>query len=97
MAPIYLTNRMRSRNPDAALGYGILRLTLGLDYLFHAATRWSHIGMFADKTVSQFAGTPLPAWSVRAFAVAITISEPIMRCFCSAFVRGMRWWQADYS
>ena len=68
----------QSSNPDAALAYAVLRLTIGLDCLFHSASRWSHVGLFADKVVSQFAGTPLPSWSVRGFAIAITIGEPII-------------------
>ena len=63
---------------DAALGYCILRLTLGLDCFFHSATRWAHVGQFAQKIESQFSGTPLPAWSVRWFATAITVWEPIV-------------------
>jgi thiosulfate dehydrogenase (quinone) large subunit len=68
----------QSSNPDAALAYGVLRLTVGLDCLFHSSTRWSHISLFADKVVSQFAGTPLPSWSVRVFANEITVWEPIV-------------------
>ena len=63
---------------DATLGYAILRLTLGLDCIFHSATRWAHIGEFAQKLVGQFSGTPLPSWSVRWFATAITVWEPIV-------------------
>ena len=66
------------RNPDATLGYGILRLTLGMDFLFHSSTRWAHVGQFAEKIVGQFASTPLPPWSVRCYAIAITIWEPIV-------------------
>ena len=63
---------------DAALGYAILRLTLGLDCLFHSATRWAHIGEFAQKLAGQFPGTLLPSWSVRWFATAIPAWEPIV-------------------
>jgi thiosulfate dehydrogenase (quinone) large subunit len=63
---------------DATLGYAILRLTLGLDYFFHSATRWAHVGQFAQKLEGQFSGTPLPSWSVRWFATAITVWEPIV-------------------
>lgn len=63
---------------DATLGYAILRLTLGLDCFFHSATRWAHVGQFAQKLEGQFSGTPLPSWSVRWFATAITVWEPIV-------------------
>ena len=63
---------------DAALDYAILRLTLGLDCFLHSATRWAHVRQFAQKLGSQLPGTPLPYWSVRWFATAITIWEPIV-------------------
>ena len=67
-----------NRNVDAAFGYGVLRLTLGLDYLFHSASRWPHIRPFVEKTVGQFAATPLPSWSVRSYSFAILIWEPLV-------------------
>ena len=66
------------RNLDAALGYSILRLTLGTDFLFHSATRWGHVGQYAEKIVGQFASTPLPSWSVRWYSIAITVCEPMI-------------------
>ena len=65
-------------NADAALGYGILRLTLGLDSVFHSASRWPHVGQFIQQMVGQFAATPLPSWSVRWYSVAIIIWEPVV-------------------
>ncbi len=65
-------------NTDAALGYAILRLTLGLDCIFHSASRWPHIGHFVQQTVDQFAATPLPSWSVRCYSLAIIIWEPVV-------------------
>ena len=67
-----------TRSLDATLGYAILRLTLGLDCIFHSATRWAHVGQFAQKLEGQFSATPLPSWSVRWFAMAITVWEPIV-------------------
>lgn len=61
---------------DAALGYGLLRLTLGLNFLFHSFQRWRDLGHFVESVVADFAHTPLPAWSVRAFATAIPFWEP---------------------
>lgn len=63
-------------NLDAALGYALLRLTLGLNFLFHSYTRWHDSGKFVDGVVAGFAHTPLPAWSVRAFATVIPYWEP---------------------
>ena len=61
---------------DAALGYGLLRLTMGLNFLFHSFERWRDLGKFVQGVVHEFAATPLPAWSVRAFATAIPFWEP---------------------
>ncbi len=68
----------RAGSSDGALAYVLFRLTLGTDFLFHSATRWAHIGQFADKTVVEFASTPLPPWSVRWYAIVITVLEPII-------------------
>ena len=69
---------MGKRNSDADLGYGILRVTIGLDFLFHSASRWPHVGQFLGKTVGQFGGTPLPSWSVRWYSIGILICEPLV-------------------
>ena len=63
-------------NPDADLGYALLRLTLGLNFLLHSYGRWHDGGKFVDGVVNGFAHTPLPAGSVRAFATAIPYWEP---------------------
>jgi thiosulfate dehydrogenase (quinone) large subunit len=65
-------------NLDAALGYALLRLTMGLDLLFHSYTRWLDLDHFVTQTVSQFAAMPLPEWAVRTVALAIPIWEPIV-------------------
>ena len=69
---------MVKSNTDAALGYAILRVTLGLDYIFHSASRWPHVGQFVEKTVGQFAPTPLPSWSLRWYSLAILVWEPVV-------------------
>ena len=61
---------------DLALGYGLLRLTLGLNFLFHSYGRWLDLGKFVGTVVHEFAHLPLPGWSVRAFAFAIPFWEP---------------------
>jgi thiosulfate dehydrogenase (quinone) large subunit len=65
-------------NLDARLGYAFLRLTMGLDFLFHSYTRWLNYSHFVTQIVTQFAATPLPAWWVRALALAIPFWEPIV-------------------
>ena len=63
---------------DAALGYGLLRLTLGVDFLFHAYQRWFDPAGFIDGIVRDFARTPLPVWSVRLFAASTLGWEPFV-------------------
>jgi thiosulfate dehydrogenase [quinone] large subunit len=65
-------------NLDADLGYGLLRLTMGLDFLFHSFGRWGSLGHFVDGVVADFAHIPLPVWSVRAFALVIPFWEPLV-------------------
>jgi len=75
---------------DAALGYGLLRLTMGLNFLVHSFGRWRNLANFADGLVGAFAHTPLPVWSVRAFALVIPLWEPVVGV-CSGkigFTRG---------
>ena len=69
-----ITDRASFR--DAAIGYGLLRLTLGLNFLCHSYQRWRGLGHFVESVVADFAHTPLPAWSVRAFATTIPFWEP---------------------
>jgi thiosulfate dehydrogenase [quinone] large subunit len=63
---------------DADLGYGLLRLAMGLNFLVHSFGRWRNLGNFVDGVVAAFAHTPLPVWSVRAFAFIIPFWEPIV-------------------
>lgn len=48
----------RSDNLDAALGYGLLRLTIGLNFLLHSFGRLGLLRNFADGVVADFAHTP---------------------------------------
>ena len=73
---LYYPNR--TTNLDAELGYSLLRLTLGLDFLFHSYDRWLALGPFVDGVVHDFAHTPLPAWSVKVFATFIPFWEPVV-------------------
>ena len=69
-----------SRTPDssrdAEVGYALLRLAVGVNFTLHSFQRWKDIGKFADGVVRDFANTPLPEWSVRAFAWVIPFWEP---------------------
>ena len=63
---------------DAAVGYCLLRGTMGINFLFHSFTRWADMSRFINTLVADFAHTPLPIWSVKAFAYGIPIWEPLL-------------------
>jgi thiosulfate dehydrogenase [quinone] large subunit len=63
---------------DADLGYGLLRLTMGLNFLVHSFGRWRNLGNFVNGVVAAFAHTPLPVRSVGAFAFVIPFWEPVV-------------------
>ena len=65
-------------NLDAALGYSLLRLTLGVNFLFHAYQRWVDPAKFIEGVVRDFVHTPLPVWSVRVFAASTLGWEPFV-------------------
>jgi len=50
------------------LGYTTLRLAIGMSMLIHGLGRMPHASEFTQATVKQFAGSPLPRFSVVAFA-----------------------------
>jgi len=62
---------------DRKLAYFLLRFTLGVSIFFHGVTRLPHLGIFANTIVKQFANTPLPAFLVRQFAIALAIEEAV--------------------
>ena len=68
-----------NRQQDAALGYLLLRATIGTNICIHGVTRLlagpSH---FADKLVPAFQNTLLPARLVRLFALALPCAESIV-------------------
>jgi thiosulfate dehydrogenase [quinone] large subunit len=51
---------------------------MGVNFVFHSYTRWLDLQHFVTQTVTQFAATPLPAWSVRVVAFAIPFWEPVV-------------------
>jgi thiosulfate dehydrogenase [quinone] large subunit len=60
---------------DRRLAYLLLRLTLGVNILLHGAVRLPSLITFAEGTVQQFAGTPLPAVAVRLFGLLLPFLE----------------------
>jgi thiosulfate dehydrogenase [quinone] large subunit len=57
------------------IGYLTLRLAIGMSMLIHGIGRFHKIPAFAAGMVKQFAGTPLPGWSVNAFAWVTPFAE----------------------
>jgi|APLak6261679142_1056127.scaffolds.fasta_scaffold00011_9 thiosulfate dehydrogenase [quinone] large subunit len=69
---------MTNPNPkwtDAERAHAVLRLTLGLNIAIHGLVRVGHPLEFADALVAGFSQTPLPALSVKAFAVGLPFLE----------------------
>jgi thiosulfate dehydrogenase [quinone] large subunit len=60
---------------DRRLAYAILRFTLGLSILMHGLVRLPHLSAFADATAKLFVNTPLPAFTVRLFALGLAFVE----------------------
>lgn len=77
---------------DKRLAYFVLRLTLGVNIFLHGAIRvfWTGTAAFVENTVKQFAESPLPEFSVRAFAYVIPFSEIIIG-FLLVFGLFSRW------
>lgn len=60
---------------DRQLAHGVLRLVFGTNLTVHGLVRVGSPGSFADALVQGFAHTPLPEWSVRAFAMGLPFVE----------------------
>ena len=60
---------------DRRLAYAMLRFTLGLSILMHGLVRQPHLSAFADATAKLFVNTPLPAFTVRLFALGLAFVE----------------------
>jgi thiosulfate dehydrogenase (quinone) large subunit len=60
---------------DRNLAYAMLRSTLGLSIFMHGLVRLPHLSGFADNTVKLFVATPLPAFTVRLFALSLVFVE----------------------
>lgn len=69
----------RAWEKDAAAGYALLRITLGLDIFLHGAVRWAGgLGEFAGPLIAEFQSSPLPEWSVHSFGYALPILEAVI-------------------
>jgi thiosulfate dehydrogenase (quinone) large subunit len=62
---------------DRKLAYVVFRLTLGINLLIHGTSRIFGPGVegFASKTMSEFAGSPLPLGPVHAFLTILPFAE----------------------
>lgn len=63
---------------DFGVAYALLRMTMGVNFFVHGASRLPHLGAFVAATAKDFVHTPLPAFSVVAFAYAIPFVEVIL-------------------
>jgi thiosulfate dehydrogenase [quinone] large subunit len=73
---------------DERLAYALLRVALGMNLLMHGVGRMlSGPGDFAFKLQTQFAQSPLPAWSVRMFGVLLPGVEAILGALLLAGLR----------
>jgi thiosulfate dehydrogenase [quinone] large subunit len=65
---------------DRKLAYAVFRLSLGINILIHGITRIVGPGVaaFASKTMSEFAGSPLPLGLVQAFLTVLPFAEFIL-------------------
>lgn len=64
------------KTTDQFLAYLLLRLTIGLNFIVHAVSRFfSGTGAFRDKLVADFAQTPIPAPVVYMYGTALSYVE----------------------
>jgi thiosulfate dehydrogenase [quinone] large subunit len=63
---------------DRQLAHAVLRLVLGVNITMHGLVRVGDPRAFAEGLAQGFANTPLPAWSVRAFALAVPFVELVV-------------------
>ena len=78
-----MPSELNSWRKDVSRAYALLRFTLGLNICLHGIVRWiAGSGNFAQSLVTMFQKTPLPAWSVYGFGLAL----PTMEAFIGAAV-----------
>lgn len=65
---------------DRKLAYVVIRLSLGINILVHGTSRIFGPGVeaFASKTMSEFAGSPLPLGPVHAFLMVLPVLELLL-------------------
>jgi thiosulfate dehydrogenase (quinone) large subunit len=69
----------QSQGRGPALAFLLLRLTLGLNICMHGVSRIAAgPAAFATSIIPMFQKTPLPAWSVHAFGLALPWAEAIL-------------------
>ena len=67
------------KTTDQFLAYLLLRLTMGVNFIFHAIPRFvKGAGGFRDKMVTDFAETPIPTPVVYVFGTALTYIELVL-------------------
>ncbi|MBO0937394.1 DoxX family protein [Fibrella sp. HMF5335] len=67
------------KTTDQFLAYLLLRLTMGVCFIFHAIPRFfAGAGDFRDKMVADFAKTPIPAPLVYVYGTTLTYVELII-------------------
>jgi thiosulfate dehydrogenase (quinone) large subunit len=67
------------KTTDQFLAYLLLRLTMGICFIFHAVPRFfGGTGAFRDKMIADFAQTPIPAPLVYVFGTALSYIELII-------------------
>jgi thiosulfate dehydrogenase [quinone] large subunit len=71
-----MSTESTSWQTDLTRAYSLLRLTLGLNICFHGVVRWAAgLSSFAHSLLPMFQKTPLPAWSVYGFGLALPVLE----------------------
>jgi thiosulfate dehydrogenase [quinone] large subunit len=83
-----MPSESNSWQKDFSRAYALLRFTLGLNICLHSIARWiAGSGNFAQSLVTMFQKTPLPAWSIYGFGLAL----PTMEALIGATVEPMRY------
>jgi thiosulfate dehydrogenase [quinone] large subunit len=72
-----------NHDKDAALGYLLLRVTIGTNIFIHGLSRiLAGPSRFADALVPAFQHTPLPPGFVRLFALVYLGLKASLACLC---------------
>ena len=63
---------------DAAVAYGVLRFTMGVDLFVHGAWRLPHLSRFVHSTAAQFLGSGIPQPLTLGFLWSIPFIEVML-------------------